>query len=255
MLVTGSILPYRPIRPRPSTVLRSPCARRRANSRAHRSMARTSSRPAIVRRTVPLVSVHRLLDDAWNRVKLRRDCRNSATAISLAAFNTIGSPASPARARNASARQGKRTVSGGANSRRPARVRSSGSERRAPPLRIGERVLDGQAHVGHAELRDDRTVDELDHRMDDRLGMDRRRRSDAGPTANSQCASITSRPLFINVAESIVIFGPILHVGCRSASSGVTCGSLAAGSSRNGPPDAVRMRRRISRASRPCRHW
>ena len=31
---------------------------------------------------------------------------------------------------------------------------------------------------------------------------------------NSQCASITSRPLFISVAESIVIFPPIAQVGC-----------------------------------------
>ena len=33
-------------------------------------------------------------------------------------------------------------------------------------------------------------------------------------TPNSQCASITSRPLFISVAESIVIFRPIRQVGC-----------------------------------------
>ena len=43
-----------------------------------------------------------------------------------------------------------------------------------------------------------------------------------GGTPNSQCASITSRPLFISVAESIVIFGPICHVGCFSASAAVT---------------------------------
>ena len=39
-------------------------------------------------------------------------------------------------------------------------------------------------------------------------------------TSNSQCASMTSRPLFISVAESIVILRPICQVGCRSASSG-----------------------------------
>ena len=32
-------------------------------------------------------------------------------------------------------------------------------------------------------------------------------------TSNSQRASITSSPLFISVAESIVIFGPIRQVG------------------------------------------
>ena len=37
---------------------------------------------------------------------------------------------------------------------------------------------------------------------------------------NSQRASITSRALFISVAESTVIFGPICQVGCCSASLG-----------------------------------
>ena len=36
-----------------------------------------------------------------------------------------------------------------------------------------------------------------------------------------KCASMISRPLFIIVAESIVIFGPIFQVGCASASSTV----------------------------------
>ena len=40
---------------------------------------------------------------------------------------------------------------------------------------------------------------------------------------------MTSSPLFISVAESIVIFGPIRHVGCCSASSGVTRASSPAG--------------------------
>ena len=33
-------------------------------------------------------------------------------------------------------------------------------------------------------------------------------------TPNSSCASITSRPLFMSVDESIVILAPIVHVGC-----------------------------------------
>ena len=37
-----------------------------------------------------------------------------------------------------------------------------------------------------------------------------------------KCASISSSPLFASVAESTVIFGPMLQVGCASASSGVT---------------------------------
>ncbi len=45
---------------------------------------------------------------------------------------------------------------------------------------------------------------------------------------NSQCASITSRPLFISVAESIVIFPPIAQVGCCSAASTLTSRELGA---------------------------
>ena len=47
-------------------------------------------------------------------------------------------------------------------------------------------------------------------------------------TSNSQWASRTSRPLFMSVAESIVIFAPIRHVGWRSACSTVTPSSVRA---------------------------
>src|SRR5258705_364028 len=43
-------------------------------------------------------------------------------------------------------------------------------------------------------------------------------RADSMP--KSQWASMISSPLFMSVAESMVIFGPISHVGCRSACSG-----------------------------------
>src|SRR5437867_2964892 len=62
-------------------------------------------------------------------------------------------------------------------------------------------------------------------------------RSAAKP--NSQCASITSSPLFISVAESTVIFLPIFQVGCAKASSGVTWASDSNGRRRNGPPDRL----------------
>ncbi len=65
-------------------------------------------------------------------------------------------------------------------------------------------------------------------------------------TSNSQCASMTSRPLFIIVAESMVILRPIFQVGCLSAWSGLTRSSSSRVKRRNGPPDAVRISRRIS---------
>src|SRR3954469_4933990 len=52
-------------------------------------------------------------------------------------------------------------------------------------------------------------------------------------------ASMTSRPLFISVAESIVIFPPMSHVGWASACSRVTFFRSAALRPRNEPPLAV----------------
>src|SRR6266487_5392189 len=68
-------------------------------------------------------------------------------------------------------------------------------------------------------------------------------------TPKSQCASIISRPLLNNVAESIVIFGPIFQVGCFNACSGVMESNPVRGVSRNGPPDAVSRMRRTSETS------
>ena len=49
--------------------------------------------------------------------------------------------------------------------------------------------------------------------MDDRLRVDEHVDLIRRLTPNSHRASMTSRPLFISVAESTVIFGPIRHVG------------------------------------------
>ena len=62
--------------------------------------------------------------------------------------------------------------------------------------------------------------------------------------SKSQRASTTSRPLFIRVAESMVIFAPIFQFGCCSARSGVTsCNSsrlrVPEGSAGGGEDQAV----------------
>ena len=62
-----------------------------------------------------------------------------------------------------------------------------------------------------------------------------------GVKPNRYLASMTSRALFIMVAESTEILRPITQFGCAQASSGVTCRRLAGARVRNGPPDAVRM--------------
>ena len=71
----------------------------------------------------------------------------------------------------------------------------------------------------------------------------------SGFRSNSQRASMTSSALFIRVAESIVIFGPICQVGCLRACSGVTSSSSRRVLPRNGPPEEVRITRRTSRGS------
>ena len=73
---------------------------------------------------------------------------------------------------------------------------------------------------------------------------------------NRWWASMTSRPLFISVAESTEIFGPIDHLGWATACSGVTASSSARLRPRNGPPEAVRVIARTPRCMRPSgRHW
>ena len=65
-------------------------------------------------------------------------------------------------------------------------------------------------------------------------------------TPKSRCASISSSPLFMSVAELIVTTGPIDQVGCASASCGVAGLSSSLVRPRNGPPEAVRISRRTS---------
>ena len=62
----------------------------------------------------------------------------------------------------------------------------------------------------------------------------------------------------MSVAESMVIFGPMLQVGCASACSGVARASSSSDAVRNGPPEPVR--RSSSTAASPpplpaARHW
>ena len=65
------------------------------------------------------------------------------------------------------------------------------------------------------------------HRMDDRLRVDHHADL-VGRRSNSQRASMISKALFISVAESTVIFGPIAQVGWARASATVTWASCSA---------------------------
>ena len=59
----------------------------------------------------------------------------------------------------------------------------------------------------------------------------------------------------MRVAESIVIFAPIVQVGCRSASSGVTARRSSTPRPRNGPPDAVRIPAATRSGGTPAMSW
>ena len=58
--------------------------------------------------------------------------------------------------------------------------------------------------------------------------------------SKSHLASITSKPLFIIVAESIVILAPILQFGCLSAISFVAALIRSLSQVLKGPPEAVK---------------
>ena len=102
-----------------------------------------------------------------------------------------------------------------------------------------QRVGDRHAHVGMAEVRERRAVAQRDHAVDDRLRVHDDVDALVRRCRRGGSASMTSRPLFMSVAESIVILPPMSHVGCASASSTVTSASSARVRPRNGPPDAV----------------
>ena len=66
-------------------------------------------------------------------------------------------------------------------------------------------------------------------------------------------ASMNSSPLFIMVAESTLIFAPMLQFGWLTAISGVTSRVCSRVQPRNGPPEPV-SRILCSSPVRPVRH-
>ena len=74
-------------------------------------------------------------------------------------------------------------------------------------------------------------------------------------TPKSQRASMTSKPLFISDAESMVIFAPMSHVGWRSASAAVTWRSCSWVNLRKGPPEQVSSSLLISLSPSPTKLW
>ena len=82
----------------------------------------------------------------------------------------------------------------------------------ADASRVGEGVPDGQAHVGQRQLRDGAAVGELGHRVDNALRV--HHDLDAVVGGAEQFVRLDHfQPLVQSVLESMVIFGPIFHVG------------------------------------------
>ena len=78
---------------------------------------------------------------------------------------------------------------------------------------------EGGAHVRQAHLRQGRAVDELDQRMDQALRV--HQHFDALTGHAEQVVGLDDfQALFINVAESTEIFGPIDHFGWATAWAG-----------------------------------
>jgi hypothetical protein len=71
--------------------------------------------------------------------------------------------------------------------------------------------------------------------MDDALGVDKTSTWDTG-RPNSTLASMTSRALFIMVAESMVILAPMAQLGCLRAWAGVAAASFSGARCETGPP-------------------
>ena len=76
-----------------------------------------------------------------------------------------------------------------------------------------------------------------------------------GLTSKSHLASITSKPLFIIEAESMVILAPMSQLGCLRACSRVACWSCSMLQVRKGPPEAVSSIFSIGLFASPAKHW
>ena len=227
-----------------------------AKSRAQRSTSRTSGKAPNWTGPAVLVRIHCLPNQVRNR-------RQAYSSIEERGNRHLvgGVEHDRQRRRRRQAREtrgpGRETslVSGAAKSSRPARARSSGG--RGAVQRAGYEnaywIGSRMSVTPSCAMIEPSTSSTIECTID--CGCTRTSIR-SGETSNSQRASITSSPLFINVAESIVIFGPIVHVGCRSASSGVTVRDVGEPACRGRVrPEAVRINRRTSAGDRPCRHW
>ena len=186
-------------------------------------------------------------------LKSRLPPRNLATAISSAEISAVlaRGPATPAS--RAIRRAGKRSSSGARNSSRPAEIRSTAAAGEGIRSGYVSAYWMGSRMSGVPSWAFTEPSTKCTAEWTTLCGWMTTEIFESG-TSYSQRASMISRPLLASVAESIVIFAPMVQVGWRRARSGVTVANSAAVESRNGPPDAVRRSRLMDAWSSPTRH-
>eukprot|EP01022_Parablepharisma_sp_SALTPOND_P013892 TRINITY_DN1866_c0_g2_i1.p1 TRINITY_DN1866_c0_g2~~TRINITY_DN1866_c0_g2_i1.p1 ORF type:complete len:1951 (-),score=559.27 TRINITY_DN1866_c0_g2_i1:2287-8139(-) len=188
-----------------------------------------------------------------------RRSRKACTATSLAALRMAANVPPARKASYASFRQAKRWQSGWLKDNCAICARSSGAtpeairSGQASALAMGVR-MSGLPSCASTEPSAQETMEWITL-----CGWITTSILSAG-APKSQCASITSRPLFIMVAESTEILRPMTHLGCATASSTVTRSRVLTSRVRKGPPEAVRRIfstpwAAIERLQPAGRHW
>ena len=179
---------------------------------------------------------------------------NASTHTSLAALKRPAHVRRIRRRVRASATAGNAASSSGKNSQLTRRSSRTGAGGLGDAFGPGDAERDRQLHVRRRGLRNRRAVDELDHRVDHRLGV--HDDLDAVEVDAEQQMRLDDLKALVDQGRRVVVMtGPMSQVGCASACSGVTSASSARVRPRNGPPLAVRISRRTSSARSPRRHW
>src|SRR5579871_4372799 len=220
-----------------------------ASARARWSASNTSSRAATsvgVRR-----SSTRSMTAAID-VKFNRPPRNAATAASFAAFRIAGAVPPLRAACSASAKHRNLTRSGASKRSAPWRTRSKDST--PDSIRSGHASAWAMG-VRMSGLLSWASVEPSTYSTSEWTMLSGCTSTSTAPGGrpNNSWASMSSRPLFISVAESTEILRPMTQRGWAQASSAVTAARRSLGTRRNGPPEAVSRIRRTPAARTPGR--
>ena len=145
--------------------------------------------------------------------------RNRSTAASFAAFSTAPARSAAAGHLEPQVEGRERLAVGLLEVQRRERLPVEPLRRAGNALRVGQGDTGSAAACPAARAGPAPSRRRTRRTSERSTPGERSRRSASAGRPNSQRASITSSALFISVAESTVIFGPICQVGCRSACS------------------------------------